>query len=207
MQTEKYEEIKSLNTTKREYPIPCRLTIPWTTAKLMEELVEKINNHVQIDTITSPTKWVFEYSGQIEDFVIPPYIRKLQIEAFGAQGGTYPRTVNYGGRGAYASGVINVIREETLKILVGQKGLDGFSAGGGGGGSFVVRQHEDDFLEPLVVAGGGGGAGFYSSGGSGKDTARNTEGLCCNGFARSRFSRGLCKSHPCDFVPPDQRFS
>jgi hypothetical protein len=105
---------------------------------------------VMVDTngVAPSDSMTFNYSGQIDTFVVPTCVSMLHIQAWGAQGGG-----NIGGKGAYLSGDYAVNAGDTLLILVGQQGLQNYGYGGGGG-SFVVGL---DTI-PLVIAGGGGGA-------------------------------------------------
>lgn len=88
-----------------------------------------------------------------------------RITAMGAQGGG---TNNFG-RGALIQGDFDFAVGAQIKVLVGQRGLDGAcldslyqqverGSASGGGGSFVVNTLGD----ALVVAGGGGGSGSVS---------------------------------------------
>lgn len=90
----------------------------------------------------------------------------VTIEAWGAQGGN-GMAGGTGGLGAHIRGSFTGLSSQTLRVLVGGKGLDGTNgsnqAGASGGGeTFVV----DASSAPLVVAGGGGGAMGRESGGS-----------------------------------------
>lgn len=104
-----------------------------------------------------------------------PHTGTYKIETWGAQGGANYHTQRVrGGYGAYMSGEFELTKGETLRILVGQRGLDGTTddfascptnqkqgaGGSGGGGTFVVKSDNT----PLIIAGGGGG---YSGGGAG----------------------------------------
>jgi hypothetical protein len=121
------------------------------------------NLNAQLATTT------FNYTGSIVSFTVPAGVTRIDMEAYGAQGGDgsiYGTSLSGGGgRGAYIKGTVSVTPGEVLRILVGQKG--GSSGGphgnenGGGGGSFVVRQTG---TVPLIVAGGGGGAPATSYG-------------------------------------------
>ena len=66
---------------------------------------------------------------------------------------------NKGGRGAVAKGTMYLSRGTELKILIGQRGLDGGrkNVGSGGGGTFVA--FASNYSSPISVAGGGGGGG------------------------------------------------
>ncbi len=124
-------------------------------------------------------------TGNIQYWTVPAGISQITIDAYGAQGG------NYTGKGARMKGTFSVTPGQTLKILVGQKGLDA-SYGGGGGGTFVT----DLTNNPLIVAGGGsanpalitndgttngggggcagGGGGFTGNGGDGASGGGNS---------------------------------
>jgi len=69
-----------------------------------------------------------------------------RIEAYGAHGGSINSA--YNGMGAIMIGDLNIKKDETLKILVGQMG----SSRAGGGGTFIATLSNT----PLIVAGGGG---------------------------------------------------
>lgn len=80
---------------------------------------------------------VFSYTGTIQSYVVPPGVTSIQIEAFGAQGGT-----SVGGLGAYIYGEFTVTPGTILNVVVGQQGVvnncgGANASGGGGGGSFV----------------------------------------------------------------------
>ncbi len=93
----------------------------------------------------------------IQEWTVPPNISTIEIEAWGAQGGTSTVYNNAGGRGAYVKGTFQVTPGQVLRILVGQQGANNNTAPSGGGGSFVATSNNT----PLIVAGGGGGAGSY----------------------------------------------
>ncbi|MBV5322527.1 MAG: hypothetical protein JZU60_01675, partial [Ilumatobacteraceae bacterium] len=123
-------------------------------------------------TVSSGTQ-TYNYSGSIVNFTVPAGITSLTIDAVGAGGGN--ATASYG-KGARMQGTVAVTPGQTLKILVGQKGLtSGYY--GGGGGTFVT----DNANNPLVIAGGGGGnfnsthagsnAGTGTSGNNGSGTS------------------------------------
>ncbi|MCC6601387.1 MAG: PKD domain-containing protein [Crocinitomicaceae bacterium] len=99
----------------------------------------------------------FLYTGEIVNWQVPSGVTSIDIEAWGAQGGS---TNSYqGGLGAYIKGTFVVTPGQLLKVLVGGHGQNGSSGhgncGGGGGGSFVSTASNS----PMLIAGGGGGAG------------------------------------------------
>ncbi len=110
----------------------------------------------------------FNFTGAAQNFVVPPGVTSIFIEAWGAQGGQgdNPDNVNLGG---YAEGQLAVTPGETLVIYVGGQGMGtagGFNGGGageflgtGGGGASDVRRSGGTLNDRLIVAGGGGGGG------------------------------------------------
>ncbi|MEC7871718.1 MAG: Ig-like domain-containing protein [Candidatus Neomarinimicrobiota bacterium] len=95
-----------------------------------------------------------------------PQTTTYTIEAFGAEGGPDKGNTNYNGdtdhqpgKGAHIKGSFTLQKGEIIKIVVGQMGGQGTSAGGGGGGgTYVVKTPYNTNASILVIAGGGGGA-------------------------------------------------
>ena len=105
------------------------------------------------------------------------------IEALGASGGSSSSSNRLGGKGAKIKGTFDLTAGTTLKIVVGQEGLEGTRSGGkdygGGGGTFVLLPPYNSTDSLLVVAGGGGGAaGSLSTSGNlmGNDATQATNG-------------------------------
>jgi hypothetical protein len=103
--------------------------------------------------------FTFQYVGEvITDFEIP-ISGTYKIEAWGASGGG----LNAAPKGAYSKSFVSLNKGESIQILVGEKGYNGYNNGnniycaGGGGGSFVAKGET-----PLCVAGGGGGNSYSS---------------------------------------------
>ena len=100
-----------------------------------------------------------------------------RIEAIGAAGGydSHPNSAQYRGRGARMIGTFSMIKDEIIRILVGQEGgsEDHDWSSGGGGGTFVVRQNNT----PLIIAGGGGGLYYLTKRHAGCDASTNTTGI------------------------------
>lgn len=99
----------------------------------------------------------FNMTGAVQNYVVPAGVNSIQIEAYGAQGGSN------GGQGAYISGEFTVTPGETLTIIVGEEGYlqvggNAQNSAGGGGGSFVYNASNT----LLVAAGGGGGRCPYT---------------------------------------------
>ncbi len=123
------------------------------------------NGIIQITWGTNGSQ-VFNYTGAVQQFVVPAGVSSLRVQAIGANGGN-AGGVN-GGIGASVSGTIAVTPNRTLYVYVGGRGQDGFEAcpaasgdvgatGGfnGGGGSF---DHYIGWPPGFMTGGGGGGA-------------------------------------------------
>ena len=117
-----------------------------------------------------------------------PHTGDYRIEAIGAAGGydSHPNSPQYRGRGARMMGTFSLIKDEIIRILVGQEGgsEDHDWSSGGGGGTFVVRQNNT----PLIIAGGGGGLCYLIKRHAGCDASTNTTG---NPGYRSAGSGGI----------------
>jgi hypothetical protein len=143
--------------------------------------------------------YTFQYIDEIiTEFEIPT-TGVYKIEAWGASGGG----TNTAPKGAYSMSFVSLSEGERIRILVGEKGYDGYETGGnqvycsgGGGGSFVVKGET-----PLCIAGGGGGHGRLSintiqpyacgqSGQYGGDPQSRQVGLTYGGLASSQYSGG-----------------
>ena len=129
----------------------------------------------------------FDYTGNYQTFIAPDngdYI----VELWGAQGNHANRGRSIGGMGAYTYGIINLKKDDTLYVYVGQNRLDrsasfnaGTTGGGssdttnggstngyGGGGATDVRLVSGTWSDTaslrsrIMVAAGGGGASDYA---------------------------------------------
>lgn len=121
----------------------------------------------------------FNYSGSIQQWIVPDGLNEINVELYGAQGGAsnscdfqVPSPEADGGLGGFAGGTLNVSPGQTLYIYVGGQGgigedgppEAGFNGGGnggywgaGGGGASDIRTVSGDFGSRLIVAAGGGG--------------------------------------------------
>lgn len=112
-------------------------------------------------------------NGGVQEWPVPPGVCSIDIEVWGAQGGS-----TTGGLGAYMKGTFAVTPGETLHVVVGQRGLGSnsiWASGGGGGGSFVWSSANP--ANPLIIAGGGGGGNInYSPCGLGTPGLTGTNG-------------------------------
>jgi hypothetical protein len=113
----------------------------------------------------------FYYTGAQQTYVVPPGVTSVNIQTWGAQGGSnWTSNTNFGG---YVSADIPVTPGSTLYVYVGGQattttggfngGGSGEGAGKGGGGGTDVRIGGTTYNDRVVVAGGGGGAGYWSS--------------------------------------------
>lgn len=133
----------------------------------------------------------YEYTGDVQTYVVPNGVYSLQVELYGASGGWNDYSgVRYDkylpGKGGKVSANLQVEPGQTLYIYVGEKGGDassgvggspGFNgggagntsstySGGGGGGASDIRLNGTGLENRIVVAGGGGGAAYnYADGG------------------------------------------
>ena len=100
------------------------------------------------------TTYDYPYRGYIEQFVAP-VTGYYRLQTWGAQGGN--ARSYHGGYGGYSTGVIYLLKDETLYIGVGKQGYTSsygrkVTAGGYNGGGYANQYNGD------VIASGGGGA-------------------------------------------------
>lgn len=132
----------------------------------------------------STTSWAqttFNFTGAVQNYIVPPGVTSIQIEAWGGQGQalTIEDFVgSTGGLGGYAVGELAVTPGQSLDIYVGGAGNDGvagFNGGGlggfgtpstnsggfagSGGGASDARVGAGALADRIIVAGGGGGGG------------------------------------------------
>ncbi|MFC2110850.1 HYR domain-containing protein, partial [Bacteroidota bacterium] len=146
------------NISKNNDPGVCGAVVTYTTPTATDNCVETLSG-----------SQTFNYTGSLQNFVVPQGVTSVTITAKGAKGGG---TVNYnnGGNGASITGTFNVTPAQILQIVAGGKGGDHpAGGGGGGGGSFVVAGNSLTTGTLLIAAGGGGGggAGYWGYQGAG----------------------------------------
>lgn len=141
----------------------------------------------------------FDYTGAIQQFIVPNKVTSIKVQAIGAKGGTGGRG-QVGGAGANIITTLNVTPGQVLYIVVG--GFPGQSAtakygfggnggssvvssfgGAGGGLSGVFTSSTPTNATALVVAGGGGGGAGPSTGSdyTGGAAANTLTGTASNG--------------------------
>lgn len=113
----------------------------------------------------------FNYTGAVQTFVVPPGVTSVNIQTWGAQGGS--NWVNNNNFGGYVAADVAVTPGTTLYVYVGGQATStagGFNGGGsgegagkGGGGGTDVRIGGTTYNDRVVCAGGGGGAGYWSN--------------------------------------------
>lgn len=155
----------------------------------------------------------FDYTGAAVDWVVPEDVTEVQVNLYGAQGGS--GTSGVGGEGGTTTGTLSVTPEETLRVRVGGAGAVGFGGGGfngggnagnefggAGGGASDIRQGGDTLADRVAVAGGGGGgahnafdggAGGGTTGADGTGTTGGTQaaGGSSGGFISSDGTLGV----------------
>jgi hypothetical protein len=147
-----------------------------------------------------PNTYTFNYTGSIQQFVVPNRVTAIQVNAIGAKGGTGAGG-QVGGAGANITTSLNVTPGQILYVVVGgypgqsniakygfagNGGIANNSIGNGGAGgglSGVFSSSAPSTSNALVVAGGGGGgAGTGGTTGYTGGAALNTNsGAASNG--------------------------
>ncbi|MFT5824219.1 MAG: hypothetical protein ACI8ZM_005485, partial [Crocinitomix sp.] len=117
----------------------------------------------------------FVFTGGMQTYTVPDGITLIEIETWGAQGGSALTIYDEyapGGFGGYAKGELAVIPGQVLNVYVGGAGgaygSGGFNGGGqagseygaAGGGGSDVRTGSYGLADRVIVAGGGGGCSF-----------------------------------------------
>ena len=125
-----------------------------------------------------PRTYSFQYTGAIQQFIVPNRVTSIQVNAIGAKGGTSARG-QAGGAGANITTTLNVTPGQVLYIVVGgfpgqsttskygfggNGGSGGNYGGAGGGLSGIFTSPSPANANALVIAGGGGGGAGISTG-------------------------------------------
>ena len=137
-------------------------------------------------SVSAQTPVVFNYTGSVQTYTVPPCVNQLEVTLEGGAGGG-----TNGGNGATVTATIDVFSGDVLEIRVGGEGdcfAGGWNGGGngantsifasrscGGGGASDIRIAPYGFSERLAVASGGGGMG------GGTSDADGGNGGCLNG--------------------------
>ena len=160
-----------------------------------KELVLATNRNSLIESaglcnIEPGTVYTFDYTGTYEEFEVP-CDGIYQVELWGARGAGNNKTstTDYGGLGAYTSGIININKNQKFYVYVGQAGIDTtgtatktFNGGGYskdlssvnydyGGGATDIRVvngtwNNSDSLRSRIMVAAGGAATSVTVGGA-----------------------------------------
>lgn len=138
--------------------------------------------------VPAVTTQTFNYTGAQQNFTVPAGVTQVQVEVWGAQGGS--NSPGLGGLGGYAKGNLTVTPGQTLYVFVGGQpatdvtqavhtggwngGGAGYFKGQGGGGGTDVRVGDTTLGARVVVAGGGGGSNDWAAGDAGGDGGGST---------------------------------
>lgn len=120
--------------------------------------------------LVGQTTTTFNFTGGVQQYVVPPCVTAIEVVAAGAQGGGAT-----GGSGAVVTATIDVTPGQIIEVYVGGTGNcpgAGFNGGGlgtnavtsadggcGGGGASDIRFAPYGLADRVIVAGGGGGMG------------------------------------------------
>ena len=144
----------------------------------------------------------FNYTGAVQTYTVPAGVTSIQIEAWGAQGGSgvgFDGVPATGGLGGYSIGNLEVVPGQVLNLYVGGAGalygIGGFNGGGqagteygaSGGGASDVRIGAYTLSDRVIVGGGGGGGAFGSYGSYGGAGGGLTGGM---GLSNGGFTGG-----------------
>ncbi len=174
-----------------------------------EFTIDNINGNISVDIVNDSTEydtesylecesnvtpdkneWIFDYTGGEQTFTAP-VSGTYKLETWGAQGGTYDASYA-GGKGGYATGNINLDKNQKLFVNIGQVGTcvtatgtsrssynggapakaargAGFTSCSGGGATHIALSSgqlfnlENNINEILIVSGGGGGSTYRTA--------------------------------------------
>jgi hypothetical protein len=119
------------------------------------------NNPLATELCPVISEQYFAYTGSLQGWKVPQGVTSITVYAAGAEGGG-PNGL--GGDGATLQGDFTVTPGDSILILVGEKGMEGYYGDGGGGGTYVYNYTTSTLM---VAAGGGGGAGTECGGAPG----------------------------------------
>ena len=141
---------------------------------------------------TQAQETTFDFTGAVQTYTVPLGVTSIQIEVWGAQGGSgvgFDGVPATGGLGGYSIGNLEVVPGQVLNVYVGGAGalygIGGFNGGGqagteygaSGGGASDVRIGAYTLFDRVIVGGGGGGGAFGSYGSYGGEGGGLTGGM------------------------------
>jgi len=161
---------------------------------------------------------IFNYTGDVQTFIVPDGVYSIQSTLIGATGGN--SIYSTGGKSIKISADIIVTPGTIIYIYIGGKGIDstsnisidrnlegGFNGGGtggrdnkirqiangaGGGGATDIRIGGTKLSNRIIVAGGGGGAGFVGNGGmASEDGKQSNSDFSIGGSCGTQTSGGI----------------
>ena len=126
---EKNVDVNETYGTIPEVTIDGKVVLWYSNGIIKNEATEITTYTLKSNPIYTPTiidltqSFNYDYTGGEQIFTVPK-TGTYKIETWGAQGGTGSDSGN-GGYGGYASGVIQLSKNETLYIYVGEAGIEG----------------------------------------------------------------------------------
>lgn len=154
--------------------------------------------------LITPGSQTFNFTGSATTFTVPACVTTLQVQLFGAAGGT--RNSGPGGLGASVTGTLAVTPGQIIHVYVGGAGANTQTAGwngggvgdfgaggeaGGGGGASDLRVGGTALSNRVAVAAGGGGSGWNFAGGAGGGTTGNNGSGPYPGFGATQSAGGV----------------
>jgi Secretion system C-terminal sorting domain/Ig-like domain CHU_C associated len=123
--------------------------------------------HNAIQAQCTPASLTFNYTGGVQNFVVPNSINRITFSVTGADGGDGGGTTGNGGSGGSINASFSVLPGDNIRLIVGQAGESTFWGGGGGGTAVINCGNPANCATGtlLIVAGGGGGGKGNNPGG------------------------------------------
>ena len=121
--------------------------------------------HQTVAQTCAPGSQTFNYTGDVQDFVIPFGINRISVNGTGADGGDFS-TNGRGGSGGVVNATFPVLPGDHIRVIVGGAGK-GLISGSGAGGTAVINcgNPANCASGTLLVVAGGGGGGYNNVGG------------------------------------------
>ena len=139
---------------------------------------------------------LYEYSGGIEQFVVPTGVNSINVLVVGAGGGGGSGHHGGGGSGEVVTGTFAVTGGDTLSLFVGQGG-SGAETIVGSSDLIGISAGEDSFFDFLVA----GGGGFDNRNIGGHDGGSGGGGACNSGTLGGSGGSGGSDGQACQVGP------
>jgi len=122
------------------------------------------NGYARVSFVGAPDVLTYEYTGEVQTFTATK-AGKYRFEAWGAQGGmsiggSNPQNLNNSGKGAYTSGNIHLIENQTIYVYVGGKGEDAVLSGNNTNGGWNGGGLGTKYTSDRISSAGGGATDF-----------------------------------------------